>query len=125
MKKTPDMTKLTQTAVDQTRSAIDLAAKQADEMRTRFDSIIKGSFPAPKLSLPSPRIPTPDLPGIVESVTGYTLVTRTEIDDLEDRLGRAEKALAERPAPRKTATRKTAKKATARKTAPKATAASK
>ncbi len=57
-----------------------------------------------------------DVRSFVENVMGFTLVTRRELTDLEDRLEKAEKALAKQKttAAKKAAPRKTAKKPAAK-----------
>ena len=130
---TTDFAKLPETALEQTRKMIDDASKQAEELRTKFESIIKNGFDSSTFDMPSIDLAKLDIPGVdtekleadvrsfVENVMGFTLVTRRELTDLEDRLEKAEKALAKKPvaakkaAPRKTAAKKpAAKKAVAK-----------
>ncbi|MEZ5341658.1 MAG: hypothetical protein R2706_09450 [Acidimicrobiales bacterium] len=125
---TADIAKFPETALEQTRKMIDEATKQADDMRAKFESIVKEGFDTSKLDLPTFDFAKLDIPGVdaakleadvrafVENVMGYTLVTRRELADLEGRLAKAEKALAVKaPAAKKAAPKKAAKKPAAKK----------
>lgn len=131
---TENLMKLPETAIENTRKMFDDATKQADELRTKFETIVKNGFDMENLDLPKFDIPgvdsdklEADVRSFVENVMGFTLVTRRELSDLEDRVEKAEKALAKKTTvAKKAAPRKAAKKPAAkRKTVAKVTASAK